>query len=102
MKPTARLLALLGVALLLPQAGCNDPLRVSIPFIVPPDALSDSAALAPVRAGVLGDFAIAYSGDHPDGSGGIAEGVIMYGGLLADRKSTRLNSSHGYISYAVF
>ena len=22
--------------------------------------------------------------------------------LLADRKSTRLNSSHGYISYAVF
>lgn len=84
MKPTARLLALLGVALLLPQAGCNDPLRVSIPFIVPPDALSDSAALATVRAGVLGDFAIAYSGDHPDGSGGTAEGVIMYGGLLAD------------------
>src|SRR2546429_6977239 len=24
------------------------------------------------------------------------------GGLLEDRKSTRLNSSHGYISYAVF
>src|SRR2546422_3113585 len=24
------------------------------------------------------------------------------GALLADRKSTRLNSSHGYISYAVF
>src|SRR5687768_17998198 len=24
------------------------------------------------------------------------------GTLLADRKSTRLNSSHGYISYAVF
>src|SRR5687768_18016498 len=23
-------------------------------------------------------------------------------GMLADRKSTRLNSSHGYISYAVF
>src|SRR2546429_7247891 len=23
-------------------------------------------------------------------------------GLVADRKSTRLNSSHGYISYAVF
>src|SRR2546422_2050208 len=25
-----------------------------------------------------------------------------YGMLLSDRKSTRLNSSHGYISYAVF
>src|SRR5687768_18349223 len=30
---------------------------------------------------------------------GNAEGVITVG---ADRKSTRLNSSHGYISYAVF
>jgi len=84
MKKTARLLALLAVALLVPQAGCNDPLRVTIPFIVPPDALADSAALATIRAGVIGDFAIAYSGDHPDGSGGVGEGVIMYGGLLAD------------------
>ena len=84
MKQTARLLALLAVALLAPQAGCNDPLRVTIPFIVPPGALTDSAALATIRAGVIGDFAIAYSGDHPDGSGGVGEGVIMYGGLLAD------------------
>src|SRR2546422_6922804 len=32
-------------------------------------------------------------------------GLIMLGdgdGLKTDRKSTRLNSSHGYISYAVF
>ena len=84
MKHTARLLALLAVALLVPQAGCNDPLRVSIPFIVPPGALSDSAALETVRAGAIGDFAIAYTGDHPDGSGGVGEGVVMYGGLLAD------------------
>src|SRR5439155_25934173 len=84
MKRTTRLLALLAVTLLVPQAGCNDPLRVSIPFVVPPGALSDSAALATIRAGVIGDFAIAYSGDHPDGSGGVGEGVIMYGGLLAD------------------
>src|SRR2546422_6126975 len=27
---------------------------------------------------------------------------LLLGGLLSDRKSTRLNSSHGYISYAVF
>ena len=84
MKHTSKLLALLAVALLVPNAGCNDPLRVSIPDIVPPGALSDSAALATVRAGAIGDFAIAYSGDHPDGSGGTGEGVIMYGGLLAD------------------
>ena len=70
MKHTSKLLALLAVALLVPNAGCNDPLRVSIPDIVPPTALSDSAALATVRAGAIGDFAIAYSGDHPDGSGG--------------------------------
>lgn len=84
MKNTTKLLALVGVAVLSPQAGCNDPLRVTIPDIVTPAQLSDSAALATVRAGVIGDFAIAYSGDHPDGSGGTGEGVIMYGGLLAD------------------
>src|SRR5216117_1119784 len=84
MKHTAKLLALLAVALLVPQAGCNDPLRVSIPSIVPPGSLSDSAALATLRAGAIGNFSIAYSGDHPDGNGGTGEGVIMYGGLLAD------------------
>src|SRR2546422_8254648 len=28
--------------------------------------------------------------------------IIYAGAILIDRKSTRLNSSHGYISYAVF
>src|SRR2546422_7927947 len=34
----------------------------------------------------------------------LSEGLIMQTGLIhgTDRKSTRLNSSHGYISYAVF
>src|SRR5256884_3259747 len=31
-----------------------------------------------------------------------AGGMVRVLDLLADRKSTRLNSSHGYISYAVF
>src|SRR3989449_7688572 len=31
-----------------------------------------------------------------------AQSVAWYEGGPADRKSTRLNSSHGYISYAVF
>src|SRR2546429_6365716 len=33
---------------------------------------------------------------------GLIVAVIAIFLLLADRKSTRLNSSHGYISYAVF
>jgi len=84
MTHMTKLLALVGVALLLPEAGCNDPLKVKTPDIVPPSALSDSASLATLRAAAIGDFSIAYTGDHPDGSGGTAEGVIMYGGLLAD------------------
>src|SRR6266404_1395880 len=85
MRHTTKLLALVGVALLVPLASCNDPLQVSIPDIVQPGQLGDSASLGTVRAGVLGDFSIAYTGDHPDGSGtNASEGVIMYGGLLAD------------------
>src|SRR5215470_18292744 len=39
----------------------------------------------------------AHRGDHSRGSGDPARGA-----RVADRKSTRLNSSHGSISYAVF
>src|SRR5438094_2461672 len=84
MKHTAKLLVLVAVGLTLAQAGCNDPLTVKLPDIIPPAALSDSAALATLRAGAIGDFDLAYTGDHPDGSGGNGEGVILYGGLLAD------------------
>src|SRR3989442_15232748 len=73
MKHTSKLLALLAVALVLPNGACNDPLKVSIPTIVPPGSLSDSAALSTLRAGAIGDFSIAFSGDHPDGSGGTGE-----------------------------
>jgi len=84
MKNTAKLLVLVAVASALAQAGCNDPLTVKLPDIIPPSALSDSGALATLRAGAIGDFDLAYTGDHPDGSGGNGEGVILYGGLLAD------------------
>src|SRR2546421_660462 len=84
MTHTSKLLALLAVALVLPSNACNDPLRVSMPTIVPPGPLGDSAALGTLSAGAIGNFSSAYSGDHPDGSGGTGEGVIMYGGLLAD------------------
>src|SRR2546422_1092357 len=36
------------------------------------------------------------------GSGGAAVRAAPPRGFAGDRKSTRLNSSHGYISYAVF
>jgi hypothetical protein len=68
---------------LVPLAGCNDPLRVTDPDILTPGQLDDPATLPTIRAGALGDFSLAYTGDGSDGSGGV-EGAIMYGGLLAD------------------
>src|SRR5216684_4011969 len=52
------------------------------------------AELAPQRRQVRGD----WPGPHP-----LVELCqhVNSGRLVADRKSTRLNSSHGYISYAV-
>src|SRR2546421_5083673 len=47
--------------------------------------------------------------DTPDGRGTAAEAALLHltglltrRGLVVDRKSTRLNSSHDQISYAVF
>src|SRR3989449_7180056 len=37
-----------------------------------------------------------------DGAAQLARFELLQGGFTQDRKSTRLNSSHGYISYAVF
>jgi len=68
---------------LVPLAGCNDPLRVTDPDIVTPGQLTDPSKLPTLRAGAIGDFDLAYTGDGSDGSGGV-EGAIMYGGLLAD------------------
>src|SRR2546422_7434441 len=41
-------------------------------------------------------------GQMPPGGSGSGAGYGGIGGASADRKSTRLKSSHGYISYAVF
>src|SRR2546422_4184641 len=41
----------------------------------------------------------------PGTAGGVAQPITVSGSTIpftTDRKSTRLNSSHGYISYAVF
>src|SRR2546430_5319776 len=37
----------------------------------------------------------------PEGNG-LHEGLVHFSGIRQDRKSTRLNSSHSQISYAVF
>src|SRR2546422_8596390 len=42
------------------------------------------------------------SDSRAGGSDRLLPGVEIPGRLPQDRKSTRLNSSHGYISYAVF
>ncbi len=82
--PSVLRLSLLAAGFsLLPLAGCNDPLHVTDPDIVTPGQLTDPSKLPTVRAGAVGDFSLAYTGDGSDGSGGV-EGVIMYGGLLAD------------------
>src|SRR5687768_17831282 len=51
--------------------------------------------------GLSGGDAVAVLERHPD-----VRSVVLAAGrepeLFQDRKSTRLNSSHGYISYAVF
>jgi len=82
MKHASQLLLL--AALALPVTGCNDPLNVQDPDIVPPGNLNDPTVLPTIRAGAIGDFALAYTGSGADGSGGTVEGVTMYGGLLGD------------------
>ena len=82
MKSGSQLLLL--AALALPVTGCNDPLNVQDPDVVPPGNLNNKSVLPTIRAGAIGDFALAYTGSGADGSGGTVEGVTMYGGLLAD------------------
>src|SRR6266480_1066974 len=76
----------LGLALIVAAgltAGCHI-LDVSNPDIVLPGSLNGAAALPTIRAGAIGDFAIAYSGSGAQGSGGTTEGLILLGGMLAD------------------
>src|SRR2546422_3087042 len=49
--------------------------------------------------------AVGHLDESALGLPGVREGTLLDGrpgGQARDRKSTRLNSSHGYISYAVF
>src|SRR2546427_3240618 len=65
-------------------------------------ALREGARLADHRRGADGDGQVAMR----DGAGAQGHGLVEHDGARAcidqDRKSTRLNSSHSQISYAVF
>src|SRR5687768_18333405 len=51
---------------------------------------------------VAGDLVLLREGDRVPADGVILEATALSVDESIDRKSTRLNSSHGYISYAVF
>ena len=59
MKHASQLLLLAALALAV--TGCNDPLNVQDPDIVPPGNLNDPTVLPTIRAGAIGDFALAYT-----------------------------------------
>src|SRR2546422_9382983 len=66
--------------------------------------LNAKGCLAALIVGfLLGAFRLAETDDTPVslGMAGFAQGYPTGSFLWIDRKSTRLNSSHGYISYAV-
>src|SRR5690606_27612545 len=69
--------AMLAAGLL---AGCDPDriIEVEDPDRLPPDFLGDSSSLPVVRAGVVRDFIVAYSGTDAQ------EGQILQAGLLAD------------------
>src|SRR2546429_5816358 len=54
------------------------------------------------RRNLFRRFLFVQSRAHGQGGVGINGAVAFLNKLDEDRKSTRLNSSHGYISYAVF
>src|SRR2546422_7863845 len=60
----------------------------------------DPVGRAPEDAGRIQGAGAAAQGRHGRSDGDRSEGGVAW--RPGDRKSTRLNSSHGYISYAVF
>src|SRR3989449_7169524 len=91
MSPLHNLLALAGLGLLL-----------GLRHAFEPDHLAAVSTLA-TRQGRLLDacrLGLAWALGHTASVGVVVGAIVLFG--LRDRKSTRLNSSHGYISYAVF
>src|SRR5256886_3395486 len=88
-----------------PQASSSTPDRPDNPCAVVMD-WAVTSGVATVVAVSDGSASIYYSGGGGSIGGGDARPAIRDAGVhavsIADRKSTRLNSSHSQISYAVF
>src|SRR3712207_8413551 len=86
----------------------NDTATTEIYTLSLHDALPISEDADPARLGVDPDVDVLLAGDSPvgrldavlDGPDELLPGDLLLG--VQDRKSTRLNSSHANISYAVF
>lgn len=72
---------LAGAALMLPLVGCSldSILEVNDPDVVSQEVVRDPANLPGIRNGVLGDFAVGYSGQ-----GGNTEALVVSVGLFTD------------------
>src|SRR2546429_5990535 len=70
--------------------------------LFPYTTLFRSTDIQPTFASMLTNFHINVNLATAAGSGGWNDPDMLEIGNGIDRKSTRLNSSHGYISYAVF
>src|SRR5256886_13598903 len=57
---------------------------------------------APIRSSIQGSRSRAARRSGPGARSTAAPGSSIHGSATGDRKSTRLNSSHSQISYAVF
>jgi hypothetical protein len=82
MKIHCRSLYTLLVILLFGLTSCDSIVEVTDPDIVTPESLDSEAGIATLRAGSLGDFAIAMSGSSA-GHGGTT-GLIVMSGLMTD------------------
>src|SRR2546429_7794756 len=78
----------------------NEPIAVSLKKAIP--VTLELASLAMIIGIVIAVPVGVMSATRQDSASDYVGRVIAVSGLSLDRKSTRLNSSHGYISYAVF
>ncbi len=81
-RGTWPLSVLMAVLLLFGATSCDNLLNVVDPDIVTPESLNSEAGVQTLRAGSLGDFAVAMSGSSA--GHGATTGLIVMSGLMSD------------------